>query len=78
MEEHGSTFPGSPKSHTRENTSQRKLEVLFFGNKTFLDAIFALNVTRLEIGIGKLTMLLTYTSRNSSQSSSSSRPYKFF
>jgi hypothetical protein len=66
LEEHGSTFPGSPKEHSREKTSQRKLGALFLRN---WESIFLLHVNEVigfRIEIGKLTMLLTDTHRNSS------------
>ena len=81
LEEHGSRSPGSPKPHSRDKTSQRLLGVLFLCNIPLWEPIFVLHVTRLlnfGIGIGKMTMLHTDTSRNSSQSFSSPRPYKLF
>ena len=48
LEEHGSRFPGSPKPHSREKTSQRKLEVLFLCNISYWESIFALHVSRLS------------------------------
>ena len=48
LEEHGLTFPGSPKPHSREKTSQRrKLEAPLLWNKPFQEPIFVLHVTRL-------------------------------
>jgi hypothetical protein len=44
LDEHGSRFPGSPKAHSREKISQRKLEVCFSCN---CESIFVLHVTRL-------------------------------
>ena len=47
-EEHGSRFFGSPKLHSREKRSQRKIEAhFFFWNKIFREPNFLLHVTRL-------------------------------
>ena len=51
LEEHGSRFPGSPKPHSREKSSQRLLGVPFLCNIPLWEPIFVLHVTRL-LGLG--------------------------
>ena len=47
LEEHGSMFPGSPKEHSREKTSQRVTELTDLSLRNFQSgSIFVLHITR--------------------------------